>query len=120
MDWIQLKIQIEALTGLDRDALHVYAALIGFIAAALVLRRTLASPIPWLLVLAAELVNEAWDIHSDGLVEQWEIDGAKHDIWNTMLAPTLLLLVARIAPGVMRRCEAPAPAAAPAELDDVP
>jgi len=105
MDWIQFKIDVEAWTGLHRDALHIYGALLGHLLAALLLRRTLASPLPWLMVLLFELANEAWDMLFDGLVEQWEIDGARHDIWNTMLLPTLLLILTRFLP----RLFAPAP-----------
>ena len=119
MDWIAAKAQLATWTGLDRDALHVYAGMLGSIGAAAILRRTLASPLPWLLVLLAELANEAGDMLTDNLVEQWEIDGAKHDLWNTMVAPTLLLLTARFAPQLMRHAPTPEPmqepAASPAE-----
>lgn len=103
MDWTTIKTEFAAWTGLDRDALHVYAGLLGSIVAAAVMRRTLASPLPWLLVLLAEVGNEASDMLHDGLIEQWEVDGARHDLWNTMVAPTLLLLLARFAPGLMSR-----------------
>lgn len=101
MEWIALKIQIETLTGLHRDALHVYAGLIGVILAAAVLRRTVASPWPWLLVLIVECSNEFWDIFADGLVEQWEIDGTTHDLWNTMLAASILPLLSRFASSLL-------------------
>lgn len=97
MDWILLKTQIETLTGLHRDALHAYGGLLGVIFAAALLRRTVASPWPWLLVLVAEASNELWDMYTDGLVEHWEIDAATHDFWNTMLAASILPLVARFA-----------------------
>ncbi len=100
MKWVEFKDNLMLSTGLERDALHVYAALLASIAAAFLLRRSIASVLPWLAVLALEIANEALDIYWDGLVEQWEIDGAKHDLWNTMIAPTFLLLTARLMPGV--------------------
>ncbi len=43
------------------DALHVYAGVLLQVVIALVLRRTLRSPIPWLAVLVAILANEYYD-----------------------------------------------------------
>ena len=47
MDWYDVKQYAERLIGLDMDALHVYAGVLGQILAALVLGRSLASPWPW-------------------------------------------------------------------------
>jgi hypothetical protein len=47
-------------------------------------------------------------MYGDDLVEQWEIDAGLHDLWNTMLLPTLLVLLARFAPNLV----APVPPAA--------
>jgi hypothetical protein len=101
MDWMHFKDVIEAWTGLERDALHIYAAVIGQVAAAALLRRTLASPFPWLLVLLAALGNEWLDMYRDSIVEAWEAPAGLHDIWNSMLLPTVILLVARYAPGLV-------------------
>lgn len=90
-----MKNEIEAFTGLHEDALHVYGALLGLMLFAVILRRSVASFWPWLLVLVAECANEIWDIHADGLVEQWEVDGAKHDFLNTMVAASILPLLVR-------------------------
>ncbi|MFN3944141.1 MAG: hypothetical protein ACK4K7_04340 [Allosphingosinicella sp.] len=102
MDWLTLKDWLGEVTGLGEDALHIYAALVIQLTAALVLRRSLASPLPWLCVLAVLLVNEWLDITlPEGPVERWQIDGGIQDLWNTMLLPTVLLLMARYAPGLM-------------------
>jgi hypothetical protein len=96
MDWYGVKEFLEHWSGLDMDSLHVHAGVLGQLAAALVLRRSVRSVIPWMLVLAAAIANEAYDFQ----YEIWpdrsaQLDGGIRDIWNTMLLPTLLLAVAR-------------------------
>lgn len=103
-----IKAAIAVWTELDRDALHIYTAVLIQLGSAALLRRTLASPWPWLVVLAFALTNEWLDVHGDDLVEAWEKAAALHDLWNTMLLPTLLLLVVRFAPRLTNRA-APAP-----------
>jgi hypothetical protein len=114
-----IKAAVAAWTGLERDALHIYVALIIQLVSAALLRRTLASPWPWLIVLAFALANEWLDIHRDNLVEDWEKAASLHDLWNTMLLPTLLLLVIRFAPRLTTRAAPseppPEPPAPPSE-----
>lgn len=98
MDWEHVKATISLWTDLERDALHIYAALLVQIGAALLFRRSLASPLPLLAVLAAELLNEVLDTYRDHVAEAWERAAALHDIWNTMLFPTVLVLLVRFAP----------------------
>ena len=98
MDWIAFKDNIVAYTGLERDALHIYAAVLIQIAAAFLFRKTLASVTPWLLALVCEVGNELLDAYNDGIVEAWEVQGGLHDLWNTMLIPIGLFLIARLAP----------------------
>lgn len=98
MDWEAIKTAVALWTGLERDALHIYAAILIQIAAAALLRRTLASPWPWLVVLVFALANEWLDLHRDDLIEDWEKGSSLHDLWNTMLVPTILALLARFAP----------------------
>jgi hypothetical protein len=102
MNWYQVKECLEQFTGLDMDALHVHAGVLGQIAAALVLRRSLASPWPWLAVLVAALGNEWFDLH----YEIWPTRPQQYaesirDLWNTMLLPTLLMVLARWAPRLL-------------------
>lgn len=107
LSWDSIKAVIEAVTGLDRDALHIYAAFLIQIAAAAFLRRPLANLLPWICVLAFAIGNELLDIYSDTLVEEWELKGGAHDLWNTMIIPTALLLLLRFAPGVAVRTTPP-------------
>jgi hypothetical protein len=116
MDWHEIKVWLEHASGLDMDALHVHAGVLLQIMLALLLRRPLRSPIPWLLVLAAILANEIYDYR----YEVWPdaerplqlAEGIK-DFWNTMLLPTAILLLARFHPRLF--AERPASAADPGE-----
>jgi hypothetical protein len=113
-DWHQVKAWLEHAVGLNMDALHVYVGLAILLLTALVLRRPLKSPIPWLVLLALELANEYYD----WTYEIWPgpdraIQAAEgvRDIWNTMAVPTLLLVASRWFPGLFigrrRRGSAP-------------
>ncbi|MBV9929833.1 MAG: hypothetical protein JO013_02680 [Alphaproteobacteria bacterium] len=102
-DWHQLKEWLEHAIGLNMDALHVYFGVAILVLAALILRRPLRSPIPWLVLLALELANEYYD----WTYEVWPgpdraIQAAEglRDIWNTMALPTFLLVVSRWFPGL--------------------
>ena len=117
MDWQHIKDMIALWTDLERDALHIYAALLVQVGAALILRKRLAHWLPWAAVLVLAVGNELLDTFGDGLVEQWELDGGLHDLWNTMLLPTLLLLLARFAP---RLFVPPAPAEGPVREEASP
>jgi hypothetical protein len=111
VDWEAVKAAVAAWTGLERDALHIYAAILIQIGSAALLRRTLASPWPWLVVLAFAVGNEWLDVQRDRLVEEWEKGAALHDLWNTMLLPTLLALLVRFAPRLTERTRPPPPPA---------
>ena len=102
MDWYGFKLSLETGSGLDMDALHVHAGVFMQFLAALLLRRSLKSPLPWLVVLIAAVANEYHDL---GL-ETWpdrDVQWAESikDAWNTMLLPTALMLLARFAPRLM-------------------
>jgi hypothetical protein len=112
MDWYDIKLTIEVFTGLHEDALHVHVGIISQLLMALVLRRSVASPWPWLLLFAAAGANEWFDLN----YEIWPPDERDRqyqesirDVWNTMLLPTLLLLLSRWAPGLLVK-SAPEPA----------
>ena len=114
MDWYGVKEWLEYWTGLDMDSLHVHAGVLGQLAAALLLRRSVRSVVPWLLVLAAALANEAYDFQ----YEIWpdrsaQLDAGVRDVWNTMLLPTVLLVLARFCPRVFTGKPASKPPSAP-------
>jgi hypothetical protein len=97
--WYEFKQWLEISSGLHMDALHVHAGILCQLAAAFLLRRPLGSIWPWLVVAVAVTGNEIYDIQLD-LWPNWDDqirEGVK-DLWNTLLMPTLLMLVARYAP----------------------
>jgi len=83
-------------TGLAKDALHVHVGLIVFFAAALLFRWPLRSWKPWAAALAVTLAGEAWDLwdsfHEGRRILLW---ANWKDVWNTMLWPSAILLLAR-------------------------
>jgi len=105
--------------GLEKDALHVYGAVLIQILSAAALRRPLSSWIPWLVVLGAALLNEYFDIRfgEEAQVQEWQLMGARHDILNTMVLPTLLVLLCRFAPFLFARPASAAPAQGPAPAE---
>ena len=92
----EFKLNAIALTGLSRDALHIYIGLGTFLLVAAALRKPLRSLVPWAAVLlvavAAELVDMRDDVASIG---QWRIGASIHDIVNTLFWPTVLLILMR-------------------------
>lgn len=101
MHWFELKNWLELSTGLDRDSLHIYAGVGIQLVAALFFRRSLASLMPWFLVVVAVLANEYYDyiFARDALVGSRALyDEAFRDIWNTLLLPSLFLVIARFWP----------------------
>ncbi|HWH22366.1 MAG TPA: hypothetical protein VNT25_03615 [Allosphingosinicella sp.] len=101
---------MELYTGLDRDALHVHVALLLYLLAMFVFRQSRRSRIPWLVVLALELLNEAVDL--SGLFQAYggketaaspQFGDSLKDLWNTMLWPTVLLFIGRYTTLFQRR-----------------
>lgn len=91
-----LKTQLAELLGVTKDALHIHIGLAIFLGVALVFRRSLASWIPWLALLAFELVNELMDIfHIHEGVIGFEVGDSMKDVLNTMFWPTVVLIAAR-------------------------
>ena len=102
-DWHQVKEWLEHAVGLNMDALHVYFGLAILVTAALVLRKPLRSPVPWLVLLALELANEYYDWTYEiwpGPDRALQAAEGLRDIWNTMAVPTLLLVASRFFPAL--------------------
>jgi hypothetical protein len=96
MSYGELKIIIEQYTGLERDALHIHAALLLYILAMALFRQSRRSRFPWIFVLGIELANEAYDLSRTWSEDpQLALSSAAKDLWNTMLWPTVLLFVGR-------------------------
>ncbi len=101
MDWLSLKNEASRML-FEKDAMHIYAALFVQIAAAKLSRRSLGHILPWLWVLGIELLNEVIDILRGGEPQlmPWQVVSGIHDIINTMILPTVLLMLCRHAPGL--------------------
>jgi len=101
MNWYGVKEWLAEASGLGMDALHVHAGVLGLIAFAILLRRRLSSPWPWLAVAAVTFANEYYDLR----YEVWpnrddQLGESARDVWTTLLLPTLLLMLARFAPAL--------------------
>lgn len=87
--------------GLEKDALHVYLALILVFGSAWAFKWSLKSWKPPALVFVVALIGEIWDIR-DGLRTSvtlatswpWSV----HDLINTMVWPIAIMLLARYSP----------------------
>lgn len=104
IDWAAFKVFVSHASGISHDAMHVIAGVIAQLVLAALLRKSLASPLPWAVVLLAELANEWNDLY----VEPWSEQAMQYgeiakDIGLTMLLPSLLLIVARWYPRLMRK-----------------
>lgn len=96
--WLALKAHIAQTVGLDRDALLLAASLAALLVAALILRRPLSSPRPWLLVLALCLADEFASAAVAGAIQEGTIAIAWRDVVLVMAIPTVLLLATRYLP----------------------
>ena len=93
----QLKLFFMGLTGLSKDALHVYVGLAILLGTALLLRWPLERGRPLLAVLAVALAGEIWDVADTLRVgEPLRLGGNWHDIWNTLFWPLVITLIARL------------------------
>jgi hypothetical protein len=90
------KTNVVDYTGLAKDAMHVHIGLAVFILVRVLWRWRGGWILAWLAALAAALAGEYLDLKGETLantirpdLEHW------HDVWNTMLWPTVLLLIGR-------------------------
>ncbi|WP_445114921.1 hypothetical protein [Acinetobacter sp. WZC-1] len=92
----EFKIYIIHLTGLDRDALHIYAGLLVFFIVAFFHKRQLKSQLAmWAVVIvavAAELFDARDDLFNHGY---WRVGASLHDIINTSFWPLMIWLMAK-------------------------
>jgi hypothetical protein len=102
MDWYQFKLALTEATGISQDALHILAGIGIQLVVAKVTGRSVARPLPWLIVLALTLINEWSDLGLETWPDrdrQW-LESVK-DLIVTMALPTLLLVTARWSPAIL-------------------
>ncbi len=107
--WFIHKTAFERSLMFGDDALHPIVGVLILLVLATLTRRSLASWLPWLVLLALELLNEWADLAGEYWPtrdQQWA-ESVK-DVILTMLLPTVLLIASRIRPTVL---------AAPTERD---
>lgn len=102
--WQETKLFVEHSSAFSSDSLHVIAGVLVLLVAALLLRTSVSSWRPWLVVLALVLTNEFADLW----LQQWPHPGMQYgesakDLLLTMFLPTILLLAARRAPRLWTR-----------------
>ena len=98
-NWYDAKMLIERAGTVSTDALHVIAGVLVQLLVATLLRRPLASWLPWLVVLAAILFNEGVDFWA----ERWpslamQLSESGKDVVLTLFLPTALMLALRASP----------------------
>lgn len=93
-DWIYYKSVLSLWLQVSDDVLHIHAGLLLLIGAAFLLRRAPWDWRPWLVVLVIESANELYDVFQTAYVtDEGNWPSAWHDLWLTMLWPTVILLV---------------------------
>jgi hypothetical protein len=93
--WIGYKTQLVGFVGLTNDAMHVHGSILILFVSAVIVRRRPDSIWCWLIVFVAELFNEYADLKGQAPGEA-SIDASLHDLYNTMLWPTILLFAGRL------------------------
>jgi diacylglycerol kinase len=102
-DWYQAKVFFQHASGFSMDALHVMIGAVLHLVVALIFRSSVGRWFPLLAVLVLELLNEA----SDFVVDIWpsasmQFGESAKDVMLTMFVPTLMFLVARYRPKLLR------------------
>ena len=101
--WYEAKMFIEHASVVSSDALHVLVGVLVWMIAAVVLRRSLSSWFPWLILLGLAVMNEFVDFW----IERWpdlgmQLGESAKDILLTMALPTVLMFAVRSRPNLFR------------------
>jgi hypothetical protein len=94
LDWEAAKNWLSAEVHVSHAVLHIHLGLAIYLLTSVLLRRPLGSVLPWLMVAALELANEASDFaryHVSGW--PWTPTNTIEDIVNTLFWPTVLAVL---------------------------
>jgi hypothetical protein len=117
-DYQQWKLAMLAATGLAKDALHVHVGLLVFVATRLAWRWRFGWLVAWLVALAFAAGGEWLDLRTEAQTGALQPDaGHWHDLWNTMIWPTVLALVGRWLVPQARAAAVAEPEAEPLSVD---
>jgi hypothetical protein len=90
------KLAVLAAINLSKDALHIHVGLLVYLTAIAMTRRPVGSLLPWSAVLITALMGETFDMRDDvATLGQWRWVDSAHDVVNTVLWPTILLMLAK-------------------------
>lgn len=105
-NWYQMKLLIEQTARISHDSIHVLVGGVAPLVIAFLTRRSVASWLPWLVMLALILFNETVDVTIEiwpGSARLLQYGDSLKDILLTMALPTVLLVSARVAPQLYAR-----------------
>lgn len=108
--WRETKLFLEESLAISAESLHVIVGMLILFLAALLLRKSVASWWPWLVVLAFATLNEVNDLR----IDQWpnlrmQYAESVKDLLLTLFLPTLLMITARYMPQLYARPDRSAP-----------
>lgn len=89
-------------TGLENTLLHLHGGMLILVLARMITRKPLETFVPFLIVLALEVLNECIDRVNHG---SWLWDDTISDLINTLFWPFVLSLGVWLRPIVLRRRE---------------
>lgn len=91
-----LKLSIISVTGLGRDALHIYAGLAVFFSSSLLLRMPVSRYWPLVIAILLACMVEIADLRDDlASYGRWRVWSSVHDVCNTVFWPLIITLLAR-------------------------
>lgn len=94
-----LKLAIVSLTGLSKDALHIYAGITIFLVARLFSRKYADTFLPVAVVVTVACIGELLDMRDDiNSLGYWRWGASLHDVVNTALWPFVLSIFMRRTP----------------------
>ena len=94
LDWETFKVWLSSEFHVSHAVLHIHLGLAIYLLSCLLLRRPLGSVLPWLVVVALELTNEASDFARYYVSDwPWTPTNTIEDVINTLFWPTVLLVL---------------------------